>query len=72
MKTIPRILYLLSIAFATHAGSAQSNADVSPIPTVSNEWRFEVTPYVWLTGVKGTMNFNNGLAKSADYSSSDV
>ena len=71
MKRLP-ILYLVPIALATHAVSVQSNSDVSPIPTVSNEWRFEVTPYVWLTGVKGTMNLNNGLAKSADYSSSDV
>ena len=72
MKRIPIILCLLPIALVTHAASAQSNSDVSPIPTVSNEWRFEVTPYVWLTGVKGTINLNNGLAKSADYSSSDV
>jgi hypothetical protein len=72
MKRIPTILYLLPIALVTHVASAQSNSDVSPIPTVSNEWRFEVTPYVWLTGVKGTINLNNGLAKSADYSSSDV
>ena len=72
MKRIPIILCLLPITLVTHAASAQSNSDFSPIPTVSNEWRFEVTPYVWLTGVKGTMNLNNGLAKSADYSSSDV
>lgn len=46
--------------------------EVSPIPKASNEWRFEVTPYLWLTGIKGTMNFDNGLAKSADFTSSDV
>ena len=72
MKKIPKILYLLPILLSTQMALAQGNTDVSPIPTVSNEWRFEVTPYVWLTGVKGTMDFNNGLAKSADYSSSDV
>jgi hypothetical protein len=52
--------------------SAQSNKDVSPIPTVSDEWRFEITPYLWGSGIKGTMNFNNGLAKSADISSTNV
>ena len=72
MKIIQKILYLVPITFAIHAASAQGNTDVSPIPKVSNEWRFEVTPYVWLTGVKGTMNLNIGLAKQADYSYSDV
>lgn len=46
--------------------------EVSPIPKASNEWRFEVTPYLWLTGIKGTMSLDNGLARSADFSSSDV
>ena len=72
MKKIPKILCLLSILLSTHMASAQSNADASPIPKVSNEWRFEVTPYIWGAGIKGTMNFDNGLAKSADISSSNV
>jgi hypothetical protein len=46
--------------------------EASPIAKASNEWRFEVTPYLWLTGIKGTMNLDNGLARSADFSSSDV
>lgn len=59
--------------FALLASSSFTLAqEVSPIPKTSNEWRFEVTPYLWLTGIKGTMNFDNGLAKSADFSSSDV
>jgi len=72
MKKIPKILCLLPILLTTQMVSAQSNADVSPIPTVSNEWRFEVTPYLWGAGIKGTMNFDNGLAKSADISASNV
>lgn len=46
--------------------------DASPIPQISSEWRFEVTPYLWATGINGTMGLDNGLAKSADYSSSNV
>ena len=46
--------------------------EISPIPKASNEWRFEVTPYLWLTGIKGTMNLDNGLARSADFTSSDI
>ena len=72
MKKIPKILCLFPILLSSHIASAQVNTDVSPIPKVSDEWRFEVTPYLWGTGIKGTMNFNDGLAKSADFSSSDV
>lgn len=72
MKKIPKILCLLSILLSSHVASAQSNKDVSPIPTVSDEWRFEITPYLWGAGIKGTMDFNNGLAKSADISAKNV
>jgi len=72
MKKIPKILCLISISLSTHMAFAQGNADASPIPKVSNEWRFELTPYIWGAGIKGTMNFDNGLAKSADISSSNV
>jgi hypothetical protein len=72
MKKFPKILCLLPILLSSHIALAQGNADVSPIPTVSNDWRFEITPYLWGAGIKGTMNFDNGLAKSADISASNV
>ncbi|OWS69391.1 hypothetical protein CBI30_10005 [Polynucleobacter aenigmaticus] len=46
--------------------------ELTPIPKASSEWRFEVTPYLWAPGIKATLNLGNGLAKSADYSSSNV
>ncbi len=60
-----------AIATLSCAGFACAQ-DASPIPKITNEWRFEVTPYLWATGINGTMNLDNGLAKSADYSSSNV
>jgi hypothetical protein len=51
---------------------ASANSDPSPIPKVSDEWRFEVTPYLWGTGIRGTVNLNDSAAKSADMSSSNV
>ncbi len=52
-------------------GTASANTD-NPIPAVADQWRFEVTPYLWAPGIKGTMGFDNGLARSADFNSSNV
>jgi hypothetical protein len=72
MKQLTKILCVLSIAFATPLALAQSSGDTSPIPSVSDEWRFEVTPYLWGIGIRGTVNLNDRFAKSADMSTSNV
>ena len=72
MKKTLKILLFCAAAFLTQTASAQGSSDASPIPKVSDEWRFEVTPYLWGVGIKGTVNLNNGLAKSADMSTSNV
>ncbi len=58
--------------FALFMGFAHAAEDSTPIPAISDAWRFEVTPYLWAPGIKGTLGLDNGLAKSADYSSSNV
>lgn len=58
-----------SLSFAAVSVAAE---EVTPIPKASSEWRFEVTPYLWAPGIKGTLGLDSGLAKSASYSSSDV
>jgi hypothetical protein len=72
MKLFTKILFVLPIALTSQLALAQASADAPPIPKVSDEWRFEVTPYLWGTGIQGTVNLNNGLAKSADMSTSNV
>jgi hypothetical protein len=69
-----KILLALFSASALSAvmGSVHAAENVSPIPKVSEEWRFEVTPYLWGSGIRGTVNLNNSLAKSADMSTSNV
>ncbi|MGV0954216.1 MAG: hypothetical protein ACOYBR_07880 [Fluviibacter sp.] len=32
---------------------------VSPIPTVTDEFRFSLTPYVWTPGITGNIDYNN-------------
>ena len=51
---------------------AFANPDPNPIPVVADQWRFEVTPYLWAPAINGTMGLDNGLARSADFSSSNV
>ena len=67
IKTLVGIFSLVSLV--THADAAE---DLSPIPQVSDQWRFEVTPYLWAPAIKGTLGLDSGLAKSADFTSSDV
>ena len=72
MKLFTKILCVLPIALTAPLALAQGSADASPIPKVSDEWRFEVTPYLWGTGIRGTVNLNDSAAKSADMSSGNV
>lgn len=58
---------LLAVIVPVHAAD-----DPSPIPKVDNSWRFEVTPYLWGPGLRGTLNLNNDVAKTVDMSSSNV
>jgi hypothetical protein len=72
MKKTSKILFFCATVFVAQIASAQGSADASPIPKVSDEWRFEVTPYLWGTGIRGTVNLNDSAAKSADMSTSNV
>ena len=71
MKKITASIFLVFIAF-TSAKLAYADKGVSPLPAVSDAWRFEVMPYLWGTGIQGTVNLNNGLAKSAEMSTGNV
>lgn len=69
-----KILSVLISACALFAsiGSANAADDVSPIPELADAWRFEVTPYLWAPGIRGTLGLDSGLAKSADFTTSNV
>jgi len=63
---------LLGTVSCLAIGIASANTEPNPIPLAADQWRFEVTPYVWAPGINGTMGLDSGLAKSADFSSSNV
>jgi hypothetical protein len=70
-KTSFPIYAIASILLAVIA-PVQAADDPSPIPKTADAWRFEVTPYLWSPGLRGTLNLNNGAAKTVDMSSSNV
>ena len=70
-KKIHSYIALISVVMLS-IGMAHAADDLSPIPKTSEQWRFSVVPYVWAPGIKGTLNFSDGLVKTADYSSSNV
>lgn len=70
MKSFSRLSIALFLAWSTTFASANEN--VSPIPVISDAWRYEVTPYLWAPGIKGTLALDSGLARSADFTSSNV
>ena len=72
MKTSSKIIFFLSLGICASFAQAQNASEASPIPKIADSWRYEVTPYVWGPGIKGTLNFNNSLARSADMNTSNV
>lgn len=72
MKTSSKIIFFLSLGIFAGLVQAQNTSEASPIPKIADSWRYEVTPYVWGPGIKGTLNFNNSLARSADMNTSNV
>ncbi len=71
MKKISALTFCLLTSLVS-VGLVHAAEDPSPIPKISEEWRLEVTPYIWGSGIKGTLGLNNGLAKSADFTTSNV
>ncbi|MES2586114.1 MAG: hypothetical protein V4536_04260 [Pseudomonadota bacterium] len=71
MKKFSALIILLTTGLAS-SGIARAAEDSTPIPVMSDAWRFEVTPYLWAPGIKGTLGLDSGLAKSADFTTSNV
>ena len=51
---------------------AYAQPDATPIPKVSDEWRFELTPYLWAPAIASTLSYNDKYIKSVDQNASDV
>ena len=58
------ILAMPSVAYADQG--------LSPLPKVADEWRFEVTPYLWSPGISSTLFYNDRYINTANLSSTNV
>jgi hypothetical protein len=68
---------ILSVFFSTYtffalAGIAHADEELTPIPKISSEWRFEITPYLWTPGISSTLFFKDRYLNTANMSSSNV
>ena len=53
-------------------GVAHADESLSPIPKISNEWTFDVTPYVWAPNISSTLNYKGQYLNTADVSMNNV
>lgn len=63
---------LICICAVFIANSSYADSDVNPLPKVSDEWRFSISPYAWFSGMNSTLYMNNSAIGKADLSGSDI
>jgi hypothetical protein len=71
MKFI-KFFVFASSALVMGSVNAQNTNNLSPLPQISDGWRFEVTPYVWAPGVSSTLFYGDRYINTAKLSSSNV
>ena len=64
---------ILSVSvILTTASVAHADQGLSPLPKIADEWRFEVTPYLWGSGVTSSLFYNDRYLNTATLSTSNV
>lgn len=68
-----QVLKISSLCMALVISSmAQAGDQTNPLPQVSDQWRFELTPYLWAPAINSTLNYNGQYLQTAKVSSSNV
>lgn len=70
-KYNPIFFGALVCALVSQAAVADSSTTINPIPSITEEWKYSVTPYAWLPGVSADIP-NIRSDSSADISAGDV
>jgi len=63
---------LCGCALLVSVGAAHADQELTPIPKISNEWSFELTPYLWLPSISSTLNYKDQYINTADLSMNNV
>ncbi len=58
LTTIHKTAWILLLSLLLNAGLVCAEQK-APLPEVSDEFRFSVTPYLWFTGLTGNLDYNN-------------
>jgi hypothetical protein len=64
--------FLAAFAIASTVNIAHADETLTPIPKISNEWTFDVTPYVWGPNINSTLNYKGRYLNTADVSMNDI
>ena len=63
---------LSAFAFIASVGAVHADQQLTPIPKISNEWSFELTPYLWLPAISSTLSYKDQYINTADLSMNNV
>jgi hypothetical protein len=69
-KILPVLLSVSAILSAVSI--AHADEVLTPIPKISNEWTFDVTPYVWLPSISSTLSYKDRYLTTADASMNNI
>ena len=69
-----KIFAILVSAYTSLAsiGLVYADQQLTPIPKISNEWSFELTPYLWLPSISSTLSYKDQYINTADLSMNNV
>jgi hypothetical protein len=73
MKNRSKKLICIALTAIATIHTASCFADsTSPIPEVSDGFRFSITPYLWLAGLSGNVDYANGKSVHSDLNANKV
>lgn len=67
-----KIVFALTFTSLVFLGAANADEGLSPLPKVTDEWRFSASVYGWLPNVNTTVNNGGPGSKNADISMNNV
>jgi hypothetical protein len=65
----PFLVALMSLGFLS---TSQAEEALTPIPKISNDWQFELTPYLWAPTISSTLSYKDQYVNTANLSMSNV
>lgn len=71
LKTSKHVCAIISTIVLTHSSLVAAES-ITPIPELTDGFRFSITPYLWLAGISGNVDYANGKTVHTEMNSSKV